>query len=653
MNASRLVSGISLAVVLLLQCTGLEDPYTNPENARIDTARSFATLPPVLTSFQAYRCTLYVFLPQLADSVKVLRRQGGRDSTVMARHDLTRSDTALPMAFALTSEAQPVLAAYLFRKNGGIDSLIQSFSAQHPGILAMTVPPKATVFREYTCSLRVFLPELVDSIAVVFSNAGGGAPVTTLKDFAAADSTLSFSFTVTSGDQHTLHAAVFCGGVKVDSAQRTLLIQYPPSLAPDSQQYRVYTHDTAGVRFAISDPDGDIQECKVWFDSTTGTSFSPPLSGTDRAATSISLPVSAPFFDTIVVMAQAVDSSGNGSAFAQCTVFVMDTASPRLSLIHVAPSIDDSIVNTLPCSLFVRIIDDSPIDSAAFVINPLLMRPMTVINDSVAMAIIAELDSGLNMNEVRVWDRAGNAGSLPVHILYTGTTVYRFTFRNIVDRTINENGTFPSINLDSSINIDPPPVGIPNWRAAVEWQVLETKPDSGINANFNAATRMVSFAVPDNEWNGVEAFTFIANWPNNASGYAGATYRINPVNDPPEITWKSVTKIAKRDFDTILADKSVIDPDNAVSSLTWTQDTTRGKIYTLQWLSRLIITPPEAIPNKGDITITFWNRRWRIVTKNARQAFIVGMTYTDTLRIIARDAANAADTQDVIIRATY
>ena len=334
----------------------------------------------------------------------------------------------------------------------------------------------------------------------------------------------------------------------------------------------------------------------------------------------------------------------------------MDSAKPKLTLLRITPSINDSIVNKLPCSLLVKILDDSPIDSAAYTLNPFIKRPMTMINDTVALAVIADLDSGANNYEAQAWDRAGNLGTLPVPILYTGSTVYRFTFSNIADRTINENGTFPSINLDNTITLDPPPVGVPNWKANVVWQILETKPDSGIRPTLNPATRVVSFAVPDSEWNGSESFTFIASLNDFATGYAGAIYKVNPINDAPVITWKTVIKAARSAFDTIYADKCVIDPDNPSSSITWVQDTTRGKIFTLQWVSSLRLLKSAAAPppiETGIFIIDFWTRKWNVVVKNPKSVFLIGSTYIDTLRMIARDPLGAADTQEVIIKASY
>jgi hypothetical protein len=516
-------------------------------------------------------------------------------------------------------------------------------------------PPAVNEFQTYPCSLYVLLPALSDSIRVVALATDGDIVLWQLGSLSAVDSAISLSVTIPAGAQSPIRAYLYRKNGTVDSMVKTMQVRRPPSAAPVTERYSTYVNVPVHPVFSITDPDGDIRSCQIWIDSTTGQAIVPPLTRTSATQATVTCAVTVPSFDTVEVLAQAVDSAGNGSAFARCTVFVMDTAKPRMTFMRLSPSSNDSVVNKVPCSLFVKIKDDSPIDSAVYAVNPFVKRPMTMINDTVALAVIAELDSGANFYEAQAWDRAGNKGTTMVHIFYTGTTVYQFIFSNIIDRTINEDGTFPSINLDSSITLNPPPVGNPDWKAAIAWQILETKPDSGIKPVLDPTTRVVTFAVPDSEWSGAESFTFIAAWNGIATGYAGAIYRINPINDPPVITWKGVTKLAKAaNFDTILADKCVSDPDNAASTISWSQDTTFGHIYTLEWLSRLIIgspaTPAPSIPIER---ISLWNRRWAIVAKNAKWRPVTGTIYTDTLRVIARDPGALSDTQNVIIKATY
>jgi hypothetical protein len=516
------------------------------------------------------------------------------------------------------------------------------------------LPAKVNLYQEYPCSLYIMLPALADSVAVVAPNSMGDTVLWRLGPLTAADSAIGLSLVFYPGTASPVTVLLYRRNGNVDSLVKPLLFKSPPTIVQPASR-SIYVNRDTTVAFTISDPDGDIHSCYLWIDSTTGQAIVPPLNRTGLEAT-VSILVSGPSFDTMIVLAQAWDSTGNSSALARCTVFVMDTGLPRLSLLRITPSINDSIVNKLPCSLLVKIRDDSPIDSAAYALNPLVTRPMTMINDTVALAIIADLDSGANSYEAQAWDKAGNLGTLRVPILYTGSTVYRFTFRNISDKTINENGTFPSINLDSTITLDPPPVGVPNWKANVIWQILETKPDSGIRPTLNPTTRVVTFAVPDSEWNGSESFTFIASLNDFATGYAGVIYKVNPINDAPVITWKTVIKAVRSAFDTIYADKCVIDPDNPSGSIAWVQDTTRGKIYTLQWISNLRMIKSAAVSppiETGMFIIDFWTRKWNVVVKNPKLVFLVGSTYIDTLRMIARDPLGAADTQEVIIRATY
>jgi hypothetical protein len=655
-----ILQSISIAAMIVIFpsifCTELQNPYTDPENSKIDGDRSLKNLPAVLNTFQSYQCTLYVVLPELLDSIKIVRRQGNTSSIVVFKPDPTKADTVVPAVFSITSTDQASIGAYLYRKNGGVDSLVKPLSTQYPRIVSIVLPSKMTVFREYPCSLRVTFPQLVDSIRVMFRIARVDVPVSTIKDVTAADSLLAFPLTVTESGQDSLAVAVFCGGIKADSLKRKLVIQYPPTIAPDSMAYHTYVKDTVPVKFAVTDLDGDIRDCKVWVDSTAGTAVSPPV-GTNHAQASVSFKVSASGFDTILVFAQAIDSAGNGSAFAQCTVFVLDTAKPKLSLVRITPSTGDTTVRTLPCNVYVRIQDDSPIDSARFVDSAgLSIHQMTIISDT-ARALVAALDSGKSTYRVSAWDRAGNAGTLAIPINYTGNVLYKFTFSGIVDRTVNENGIFPSVNLNSSVTITPNP-GITTWKDSIQWQILETKPDIGIRATLDTVTNIVSFAVPDSEWSGTESFTFVADWPGMAAGYAGATYTINPINDPPSIKWKGSCMKTAFDSLIVIADTCAVDPDNKSSTLAWSQDTSRSNYFQLLFLTgtRLAKTTGAIVIDPViDTKIITWNRQWKIVPKPGIKflTLIKGETWagTDTLRVTVSDGA-LSRTADVIVRVT-
>lgn len=517
-----------------------------------------------------------------------------------------------------------------------------------------TLPPAVNEYQEYPCSLYVLLPGLSDSICVVMRATGGDIVLWQLNPLSAADTAIGLSLSIPAGVQSPIRAYLYRKNGTIDSLVKTVLVRRPPSAAPVAERYSTYVNVPVHPVFSITDPDGDIRSCQIWIDSTTGQAIVPPLTRTSATQATVTCEVIVPSFDTIEVLAQAVDSAGNASAFARCTVFVMDTGKPHLTFMRLSPSLNDSVVNKLPCSLFVKVKDESPIDSAVYAVNPFITRPMTMISDTVALAILAELDSGANNYEAQAWDRAGNKGTVRVPIIYTGTVTNRFIFSTIVNRTINENGSFPPINLDNCVTLDPLPVGVPNWKENVQWQILEGIQGGGIQATFTPATRTVTFAVPDSEWNGAEAFTFIAEWNNMATGNATVIYTINPINDPPRITWKG--SCMKTAFDSIIvfADTCAVDPDNKANSLSWTQDTSRSHHFQLLFLSNIRITKTAAvIPGMGiDPLFTLWNRQWKIVPKPGIK-FPIGKDIvwsgSDTLQLIVSDGT-LKDTAKVVVR---
>jgi hypothetical protein len=648
----------AIVIFPALFCGGdLQNPWTDPASSVIRDDRSLTTLPAAVNEFQEYPCSLYVLLPGLSDSIRVVMLATGGDIVLWQLDSLSAADTATSLSLSFPAGAQSPLRVYLYRKNGTIDSLVKNIVVLHQASVTLTGLPSAiNENQEYPCSLYVFLPALSDSLAVMIRVSGGDRVLWWLSPLSAADTATSLSLYFPTGVQSPLRVYLYRKNGTIDSLVKAVVVRHPPSASPDAERYSTYVNVPAHPVFSLTDPDGDIRSCQIWIDSTTGQAIVPQLTWVSATLATVTCAVSSPSFDSMIVFAQALDSAGNASAVAQCMVFVADTAKPVLTLLNITPSTGDTMVRTLPCTIEVRLQDDSPIDSARFADSAgLSVQQMTITGDT-ASAVIATLDSGMHVYRVTAWDRAGNAGTLVIPIKYTGNVLYKFTISGISDRTINENGTLPSINLNNSVTIAPNP-GISTWKDSIQWQVLETKPGIGIVATLNPATKVVSFAVPDSEWSGVESFTFLANWPDMAMGNAGATYTINPINDPPVITLKAINKIAKRSFDTIWADTCVRDPDHKPSTISWTQDTTRGKIYTLQWISRLgIIGEPAAAPPAmidGGILIDLWTRKWNVVTKNPKSMFIVGSTYTDTLRLIARDGANAVDSQNVIIKAMY
>ena len=553
------VYGVLTIALMCMLCAAPQDPWKDADNAKVNETRTRNTLPATITAYHDYPCTLFVTIPELIDSIQVVRRQGAADSVFTAFTNLEAGDSVLVFYFVIDNQEQASLQVLSYRKNGTVDTAVISLS-----------------------------------------------------------------------------------------------MRYPPSVVPDSLYYLTYVKQAVDVKFNVTDPDGDIRSCEVYVDSTTGQAVTTNLSG---SSASVTRNVSGPSFDTMVVFARAFDSAWNASVMAACTVFVMDTSRPALMPIGITPSIGDTLVKTLPCTLFVRVLDDSPIDSVKFEGQHVPIR-----NDT-AIAVAASLDSGKSTYSVTAWDKAGNMGTRDIPITYTGTIKYKLTLKSGLGRTVAENQPIPGLWLDtciSSIVPDPSTLGIPNWKDSIQWSVtaIDTMPGS-LKANLAANARLVTFAVPDSEWNGTQVFTLLANWPNTAVATASESYTITDIPDPPRITLKAVNKKARIVFDTVWADTCAIDPDNKSNTLTWMQDTSIGKVYTLQWISgMIIIIPPigkqQAVAAGNWVGApVFWSRKWVVVPKNPKSMFIIGSTYHDTLRLMATDPGGLSSTKDIPITATY
>jgi hypothetical protein len=504
--------------------------------------------------------------------------------------------------------------------------------------------------QSYACTLHVALPELVDSVNVLLDSGSAASTIFVKKPLSSSDTIILFTVTVGSSAQEKVMAFLFRANAGVDTLIVSITValpKIPPTIKPDSLVYHTYLRNKVDVHFAITDPDSDIRSCQVWVDSVTGTSTGFPLSGSNRGSTSITDSITSTKFDTIVVFAQAIDSIGNFSAMAQCTVFVLDTVKPVLSLLHITPSFGDTSVKNLPCTLSVLVKDDSPIDSVKY------QNQLMSMNGDTAWVLIASLDSGKVRYPVVAWDRARNRDSLSVPINYIGTIKYKLALKTGITQTVAEDVPFKSISLDSciaSINPDPSLSGIGKWRDSLVWTITDGDTSArSIKDSFDLKNRRVFFAVGDSEWNGTETFTLLANWPGTTMAAGSITLTVTPVNDPPRLLWKS--SCMKTPYDSLLIDanKCATDPDNTVSSLTWT-DTAKGTYFMLLRQSGLR-TAKVAVVNPIEIIPRLWNGTWKLVPKpGIKFATILGRDWTgiDTIRVGVSDGQHT-DSGKVII----
>ncbi|NMC16674.1 MAG: tandem-95 repeat protein [Chloroflexi bacterium] len=129
----------------------------------------------------------------------------------------------------------------------------------------------------------------------------------------------------------------------------------------------------------------------------------------------------------------------------------------------------------------------------------------------------------------------------------------------IPDQTIDEGGSFVSINLDNYVT------DLDNSPAEMTWSV------SGNSALSVVITdRVATIGVPDAEWSGVETLTFRATDPGALYAEDAAVFTVTAVNDAPLVSDIPDQNIAAGGiFTPIALDEYVSDMDNADAELVW------------------------------------------------------------------------------------
>ncbi len=164
---------------------------------------------------------------------------------------------------------------------------------------------------------------------------------------------------------------------------------------------------------------------------------------------------------------------------------------------------------------------------------------------------------------------------------------------NIPDQTIQEGGTFTSINLDNYVT------DADNSDVEMSWTY------SGNNELLiSINNRVATITVPNTEWNGQETITFRATDPSGLTGSDSAIFKITSVNDAPIISNIPGQTIQEGgSFTSINLDNYVTDIDNQDSEITWTYSGNNELIVLIN--NRIAtITIPNAEWN-GQETITF------------------------------------------------
>ncbi|MGV7975675.1 MAG: Ig-like domain-containing protein [Anaerolineaceae bacterium] len=162
----------------------------------------------------------------------------------------------------------------------------------------------------------------------------------------------------------------------------------------------------------------------------------------------------------------------------------------------------------------------------------------------------------------------------------------------IPDQTIDEGGSFVSINLDNYVT------DVDNSPAEMTWSV------SGNSALSVVITdRVATIGVPDAEWSGMETLTFRATDPGALYAEDAAIFTVTAVNDTPVVSDIPDQNVAAGGtFTPIALDEYVSDIDNADADLAWTVS---GAVNLTVTITDRVATISASAGWAGTETLTF------------------------------------------------
>jgi hypothetical protein len=490
----------------------------------------------------------------------------------------------------------------------------------------------------YQCTAFVQLPGLVDSFKAVIMQ---GTSVTTLREDSLGDddSLVTFTLDLYSPGDFFIKIYLYIGNGTVDSLVKNFGINsFIPEVSADSVLYHIRIGDSLRITITVYDPDGDFKQFILYQDSIGGTGSIVPVSSKNDSIALYSTMVHMPVFDTLVLVAQAVDSAGNGSQPLTFHVAGYDTAAPACTLLSIKSAPGDTLVRSLPCSLYVLVKDKLPIDTLTFAQRDSIPIDM-LINGDTGWIAISKLDSGSHNYIIKASDRNGNRYSIMIRIHYTGTKTYPPKINARLTNQIDSTGhPFRDIPLDSCVDIN---AYAPYTIDSLRWTLIDvdTVSNKYILLTLDTITRTVHIACPDTYWSGSRTVMFVVTSPGNLM--AGKNVTFIKIDEPPLFVWSGQCRSIGKSFDTIFVDTIVSDPDDRPYSLSWTIDTSKARYFTYKALYSSFlplkkmaglspINPIEQLPIR-----MYWTRRWAIIPKSG--VILPTGAMTDTLVITASD----------------
>ncbi|MDZ7334868.1 MAG: tandem-95 repeat protein [candidate division KSB1 bacterium] len=187
---------------------------------------------------------------------------------------------------------------------------------------------------------------------------------------------------------------------------------------------------------------------------------------------------------------------------------------------------------------------------------------------------------GTHIVKLKVTDDDGGVGTDQAQVVISNLPP---VVSQIPPQTINEGGSFTPISLDNYVS-DPD-----NNDAEITWTA------SGMNhLNVTITNRIATITVKDPEWSGSETITFTATDPGGLSASTATVFTVSPVNDPPVMTQIPNQTIDEGgNFNNIVLDDYVTDPDNSKSELNWSASGQNQLIVTITQRVASVQTPNQ------------------------------------------------------------
>ena len=653
---------VSLLTVLstLLSCASApENPFLNPDNAKINEETSLSNMRDSLTIGVSYSCSVDVVLPALVDSFIVHLRGNGRDSVLFK--DTINGRARIIFTFMPEDAGAYAMQVVIVKNNGARDSLPSPKSF----VVYLPLSPKIISLRpsfdtvvafppnSYQCTVVVAYPGLSDSFSVVRTYDKKDSMVTHGKHI-QTDSPdtghFDFSLYFTSTGTYGLRVFLYTGNVVRDSLVKKIIGIAVPQVSPVRAVYQAYLGDSITVKFHVVSKDSNLLGYTTSLSLDADSSKSHPVDfyyslisrvGDDTISRTLRTPMLRNgLIQPVVCYAQAVDRQYSYSAVASCTVYVADTTPPRIMLLppHIGPI--DSIIQ-LPDSIKVHAFDLWGVDSVT--LNGI---KMTILNDTIAKMFFSTLQKGSTVDTIIAWDKARNTDTTFITLNYGGPPTYPPIIKNL-NRSVREGRSFDTLFLDTVVTVtDPTVVNASDtalYRSSCTWIITDS---AGNIVPYKFDTR--KFIVPvnsDSEWTDTFNLNFKVIAPNGLSDSRVGTFMVNEIPDPPTITLATIqSKLAGVPFDTLFLDTCAKDPDNASNTLNWKFN--NGKYFLVDSImsSRLILTHSTQI-----IRPLFFTRRIAIVpdTTKIKPASWTG---SDTLLFTVIDPTGLSQKKQIVFR---